>query len=231
MVMIDSYKKVLLVVAFPCFLILVFTFMPMDLDDTTILAGYDSTTSYASSKEQLALLSSAMKEAAGESKKEQEVATGDPNIAVGSLGSPLAGYPVSQLKMTSPWNPYRKHPVYGVVKPHRGIDLVPAGSSAHPPVVAVLPGRVTTTAYQAGGAGEYVAIEHANGAVTRYFHMERNSTAVSVGQEVKAGDKLGIMGNTGVGTGAHIHLEYWPNGLSGGSVNPKSYLEINGTIQ
>lgn len=91
-------------------------------------------------------------------------------------------------------------------KLHTGIDLVaPEGT----PYVAIHEGTVTKAGWF-GGYGYAVIVKHADGSEAIYGH----SSAVSVkeGQQVKAGDQLGLVGNTGHSYGSHLHLEIHVNG-------------------
>jgi murein DD-endopeptidase MepM/ murein hydrolase activator NlpD len=91
--------------------------------------------------------------------------------------------------------------VTGVPTLHAGLDLVaPAGT----PIYASGDGRVLR-AGPAGGYGNMVEIQHADGLVTRYGHMQ--SIAVEAGQEVTAATVIGQLGSTGVSTGPHLHYE------------------------
>lgn len=96
----------------------------------------------------------------------------------------------------------RKHPVTGASRPHNGVDIgVPTGT----PVKAAQSGTVITVAYQAGGAGKWIKIRHDNGWYTMYFHLDQQ--LVAQGVRVKQGDIIAKSGNTGIGTGAHLHFE------------------------
>ena len=89
---------------------------------------------------------------------------------------------------------------------HEGQDITaPEGS----PVVAPVAGTVSRTAYQAGGAGEYVVLDGADGRDYFFAHCVRNSTAVSAGAPVVAGAQLCGVGSTGVSSGNHLHFEIW----------------------
>ena len=56
-------------------------------------------------------------------------------------------------------------------------------------------------------AGNYVKILHENGTITRYLHLRNGSICVRIGDKVKAGDKLGVEGNTGYSYGTHLHFD------------------------
>ena len=123
--------------------------------------------------------------------------------------------PVSGYKLTSPFG-MRKHPVLGVVRMHNGIDMSCAQGT---PIYATRAGKVTRTAYQAGGAGNYVSINHLDGFSSIYMHMTHY--VVSEGQTVSQGQLIGYVGNTGISTGPHLHF-----GISyaGSYVNPLAYI-------
>ena len=67
--------------------------------------------------------------------------------------------------------------------------------------------------------GNYVWVQHADGFVSRYYHLK--STNVRVGQKVKQGDVIAIMGMTGAVTGVHLHLELFQYGKR---LNPSLYV-------
>lgn len=68
------------------------------------------------------------------------------------------------------------------------------------------------------GYGNYVAIEHDNGMWTVYAHL--SAAGVSVGQRVKKGQVIGLIGNTGGSTGNHLHVEYRQGGFKGEVIDP-----------
>ncbi len=89
---------------------------------------------------------------------------------------------------------------------HKGIDI---GNAAGTPVCAA-DGGVVIFAGKNGGYGNFVAIQHDNGAVTHYAHMRK--ILVEVGQRVAQGQQIGEMGRTGTATGNHLHFEILPDG-------------------
>lgn len=112
---------------------------------------------------------------------------------------------------------------------HNGIDLV-VGVAGNP-VVAAGDGIVVDTTISEGrvGHGNSVFIKHSDNLYTRYSHMLDNSVVVKIGDEVKAGDLLGEMGNTGFSTGNHLHFETRTksgSGSDGGAVNPRDYVDF-----
>lgn len=123
--------------------------------------------------------------------------------------------PVSGYTITSPFG-MRTHPILGYEKMHNGIDMA---CSQGTPIYATRAGTVTTAAYQAGGAGYYVSINHLDGFSSIYMHM--TNYVVSAGQSVAQGQLIGYVGSTGMSTGPHLHF-----GISyaGTYVNPLAYI-------
>ena len=123
--------------------------------------------------------------------------------------------PCSYWRVSSPFG-YRWHPISGKWKMHNGVDLTgPEGT----PIVATRSGYVTTAAYQAGGAGNYVSLSHGDGFGSIYMHMTHY--VVKYGQYVEAGQIIGYMGTTGGSTGVHLHFGISYNGVY---VNPAEYI-------
>ena len=118
-------------------------------------------------------------------------------------------------RLTSPFG-MRVHPVLGYERMHNGIDLAAAQGT---PIYATRSGKVTTCSYQAGGAGNYVSINHLDGFSSIYMHMTHY--VVSPGQNVSQGQLIGYVGSTGISTGPHLHF-----GISyaGTYVNPLAYV-------
>ena len=123
--------------------------------------------------------------------------------------------PVSGFRLTSAFG-MRKHPVLKVTRMHNGVDMACAQGT---PIYATRAGKVTRTAYQAGGAGNYVSINHLDGFSSIYMHMTHY--VVSTGQNVSQGQLIGYVGSTGISTGPHLHF-----GISyaGTYVNPLAYI-------
>lgn len=95
---------------------------------------------------------------------------------------------------------------------HKGIDVkVYIGDT----IRAAFDGKVRIVRYEARGYGNYVVIRHNNGLETIYGHMSKH--LVDENQPVKAGDPIGLGGNTGRSTGSHLHFE---TRLCGVALNP-----------
>lgn len=117
------------------------------------------------------------------------------------------------FKYTSAWNPSRAHPVTGVIRPHRGEDWgAPSGTL----IPAAGDGKVVYKG-EMNGYGNVVVLEHANSKEivhTLYAHMEAESP-LSLGNSIAKGSSVGKCGNTGIGTGSHLHFEVLRNGTAG----------------
>ena len=107
---------------------------------------------------------------------------------------------------------------------HNGIDLVPSPCNNNE-ILAFADG-VVTSMQKTGrqyGTGCYVRIKHSNGLYTLYYHLKSGTICVNVGDKVKKGQKLGIIGTTGKSTGTHLHFQI-DKGSSKTSINPYDYL-------
>jgi murein DD-endopeptidase MepM/ murein hydrolase activator NlpD len=110
----------------------------------------------------------------------------------------------------------RVHPVYKVKKMHNGIDFA---AEIGTPIYATADGKVLKVDVKFSGYGKMVEIDHGFGYHSRYAHM--HGFAVREGQNVKRGDLIGYVGNTGLSTAPHLHYEVIINGVQ---VNPVHYF-------
>lgn len=110
----------------------------------------------------------------------------------------------------------RVHPIYKVKKMHTGIDFA---ASIGTPIYATADGKVVEVSVRFSGYGKMVEIDHGFGYRTRYAHM--HGFAVRQGQNVKRGDLIGYVGNTGLSTAPHLHYEVM---LNGSHINPVHYF-------
>ncbi|WP_349410884.1 M23 family metallopeptidase [Pseudalkalibacillus sp. SCS-8] len=99
---------------------------------------------------------------------------------------------------------------------HKGIDIARPSNRA---ILAVDNGTVVSAGFNSGGYGNRIIINHNNGFKSVYAHLA--SMNVSVGQTVKKGQKIGVMGSTGHSTGVHLHFELYKNGAL---LNPLKYI-------
>lgn len=122
-------------------------------------------------------------------------------------------FPVEFHKYVSSPFGMRKHPRLGVRRMHKGVDLaLPTGT----PIKAAADGIVTHAGW-GGGYGNYIEIKHKNGYTTRYAHLSKFEKGLKTGNKVYAGQNIAKGGNTGIGTGPHLHFEVRINGTP---VNP-----------
>jgi murein DD-endopeptidase MepM/ murein hydrolase activator NlpD len=120
-----------------------------------------------------------------------------------SLEQAFDRFPIDKAyrRVTSHFNPKRKHPVTGRISPHNGTDFAtPVGA----PVYSTGDGKVTAIRNHPY-AGKYLVIEHNNVYKTRYLHLSK--FLVRQGQQVKRGQKIALAGATGRLTGPHLHFE------------------------
>ena len=131
----------------------------------------------------------------------------------------LAGIPQvmpASLEFISSGFGYRADPFDGSAAMHAGLDFRgPIGA----PIYAAAAGRVSFVGVRQG-YGNCVEIDHGNGLMTRYAHM--SGFRSQVGQQVGAGQVIGLIGNTGRSTGPHLHFEVRINDRA---VNPRPFLE------
>jgi murein DD-endopeptidase MepM/ murein hydrolase activator NlpD len=110
---------------------------------------------------------------------------------------------------------WRRDPFTGTRAFHKGIDVVaPRGTVIRAPADGIV-----TKASRLGSYGNVIYLSHGNGLTTRYAHLDGFS--VKPGQEVRRGEPIGILGNTGRSLGAHLHYEILLNNTK---VNPTQYI-------
>ena len=111
----------------------------------------------------------------------------------------------------------RTHPVTGEVILHEGIDFVATEGTD---IMAAADGVVYETGYSAK-YGNYVVLLHVNGEMTYYCQCQKISAKKD--DQVKRGDKIATVGQTGQATGPHLHFALSRHGWF---VNPESYMEV-----
>lgn len=111
--------------------------------------------------------------------------------------------PLAYKRISSPFNPRRRHPITGRISPHEGVDLAAARGT---PIMAASDGKIVQRGVN-GGYGNYIKIRHDNGMETRYGHMNRFASGYRTGDMVKKGEVIGYVGSTGRSTGPHLHYE------------------------
>lgn len=126
------------------------------------------------------------------------------------LGTPVLG------TITSLYG-RRVDPINGKVAFHSGIDI---SKKIGAEIITTADGKVLEKGY-AKGNGNYVVIGHGQDFKTRYFHMQKS--LVEKGDQVKRGQVIGFVGNTGRSTGPHLHYEIIYNQKS---VNPLKFVRV-----
>ena len=138
-----------------------------------------------------------------------------PQAKAGKFSWPTPGI----TKVSSKFGP-RKAPCPGASSYHKGIDIA---APMNTDVKAIAGGKVAYYGFNKS-AGNFMVIDHGNGWGSRYLHLTSN--VVKVGDQVSANQTIAKSGNTGVGTGAHLHFEIHNNfsGTSGTAVDPLLYV-------
>lgn len=117
--------------------------------------------------------------------------------------------------LTSAFARERVHPILHLARPHEGIDVTaPMGAEIEAPASGIV-----TQVSWVEGYGNMMTIDHGYGLVTRYAHCSK--ILVARGARVKRGQKVALVGSTGLSTGPHLHYEVWVNGHP---VNPMKYV-------
>ena len=107
---------------------------------------------------------------------------------------------------------------------HKGVDFVPGAGT---PIYAIADGVATTATFDNSGYGQHVVLQHNLEGVnveSLYGHMIEGSSPIVVGQQVKVGDFLGLVGDTGIAYGAHLHFEIHIDKVP---VDPFAWLQAN----
>lgn len=126
--------------------------------------------------------------------------------------------PLDVFRISSNFNPNRRHPILNTIRAHKGTDYAaPRGT----PIRATGDGRVSHVG-RYGSFGNLVTINHAGGFETKYAHLNGYARGLSRGDRVRQGDVIGYVGSTGGATGPHLHYEFLVNGVH---QNPRTILD------
>lgn len=168
-----------------------------------------------------------------EQKKAQEAAAARAAAAAEAAAARAAAKPsLAGYSMVAPGTGAVRYPVTsftpgegpGSGRGHQGWDmLAPQGT----PIYAAVGGTVTGSAESIGGYGVCIIIQSdlsGTGVETRYGHMIYGSRLVQMGEQVAAGQLIGLVGNTGNSYGSHLHFEVH---IGGGIVDPETWLAVN----
>ena len=123
--------------------------------------------------------------------------------------------------LSSAFSSMRAHPILHIARPHEGIDVTaPMGS----PIEAPAAGIVTDARWESG-YGNTVTIDHGFGIETRFAHASK--LLVRTGQRVSRGQRIALVGNSGLATGPHLHYEVH---VKGRPVDPLKYVLPDGVV-
>jgi murein DD-endopeptidase MepM/ murein hydrolase activator NlpD len=117
--------------------------------------------------------------------------------------------PLDFTRISSNFNPRRRHPILNTIRAHKGVDYAAATGTV---IKAAGDGRVAFAGIK-GGYGRVVILEHGGGISTLYGHMSRFAKGMRNGQRVKQGATIGYVGSSGAATGPHLHYEYRLDGV------------------
>jgi murein DD-endopeptidase MepM/ murein hydrolase activator NlpD len=127
--------------------------------------------------------------------------------------------PLSFTRISSDFNPRRRHPILNTIRAHQGVDYsAPKGT----PVKASGDGKIIFRGWK-GGYGNTIILQHGGNVTTLYGHLSRFGNR-SYGSRVKQGDVIGFVGATGLATAPHLHYEYRKNGVH---LNPRTVILPN----
>jgi murein DD-endopeptidase MepM/ murein hydrolase activator NlpD len=125
-----------------------------------------------------------------------------------SLRKAFVRAPLAFSRVSSDFNPRRRHPILNTIRAHTGVDYAaPSGT----PVRAPGDGKVIFRGRK-GGYGNAIILQHANGVTTLYGHLSGFAKATRQGRHVSQGEVIGFVGATGLATAPHLHYEYRING-------------------
>lgn len=117
--------------------------------------------------------------------------------------------PLDVFRISSNFNPNRRHPILNTIRAHRGTDYAaPTGT----PVRATADGTVTWAARN-GSFGKLIVVEHNSRFETKYAHLNDYGNGIRKGSRVKQGQIIGYVGATGGATGPHLHYEFLVDGV------------------
>ncbi len=117
--------------------------------------------------------------------------------------------PVDFTRISSNFNPQRRHPILNTIRAHQGVDYAaPRGT----PIKAAGDGKVIFRGVK-GGYGNTVILQHGGNITTLYAHMSSFAAKARNGARMRQGETIGFVGATGLATANHLHYEYRLNGV------------------
>ena len=116
--------------------------------------------------------------------------------------------PIEFARISSHYNPNRKHPILNTIRAHKGTDYA---AKTGTPVKATGDGVIKNAQYSSS-YGNYIDIAHFNKYMTRYAHLNGFANGIRKGAKVTQGQTIGYVGSTGLATGPHLHYEFHIDG-------------------
>ena len=117
--------------------------------------------------------------------------------------------PLDFTRVSSNFNPNRKHPILNTIRAHRGVDYA---ASKGTKIKASGDGKVIFKGVKSG-YGNVIILQHGENITTLYAHMSKFAAKIRVGQRVKQNQVIGFVGSSGLATAPHLHYEYRINGI------------------
>jgi murein DD-endopeptidase MepM/ murein hydrolase activator NlpD len=134
--------------------------------------------------------------------------------------------PIDGARITSRFG-LRRHPIYNYDRPHNGVDFA---APLDTPIIAAGKGTVIYASFSGScsrcGYGNVVKIDHGDGLVTHYAHLNGFAPGITPGATVTQGQMIGYLGSTGSSTGPHLHFEI---NVDGKYVDPLTFENTNAT--
>ncbi len=126
-----------------------------------------------------------------------------------SLRKTFMRNPVDFSRISSHFNPNRRHPILNKIRAHKGVDYAARTGT---PIKAVGDGKVSWRKTK-GGYGKTIILQHGQRYSTLYAHMSAYAKSTQVGRKVKQGQVIGYVGKSGLATGPHLHFEFRIDGV------------------
>jgi len=112
--------------------------------------------------------------------------------------------PISHARVSSPFNPNRRHPILHTIRAHKGTDFAARTGTA----IMTTGNGIIKHIGRKGGYGKTIVVQHREGYTTFYAHMSKYKKGLKKGDKVYQGDVIGYVGSTGMATGPHLHYEF-----------------------
>jgi len=123
--------------------------------------------------------------------------------------------PLEFSRISSNFNPNRRHPILNTLRAHQGVDYAAPNGT---PVKTAGEGKIIFRGVK-GGYGNTIIVQHAGNITTLYGHLSRFNKQFQNGSRVRQGDVIAYVGQSGLATGPHLHYEYRKNGVH---LNPRT---------